>query len=81
MADKKGLLSWLSGILAAEGINIAFDGGDGKRNITFIIEDMDFESAVRSLHKGYFSPDEESVRKVVRALVENFAPEHIGLIK
>lgn len=57
MADQKGLLSWLSGLLAANGINIEFDGGDGDRNVTFIINEPDYEKAVEVLHQATVDPD------------------------
>ncbi len=56
MADQKGLLSWLSGLLAANGINIEFDGGDGDRNVTFIINEPDYEKAVGVLHQATVDP-------------------------
>ena len=56
MADRKGLLSWLSGVLAANGINIEFDGGDGDRNVTFIINEPDYEKAVNVLHQAVVDP-------------------------
>jgi len=44
----------LSGILAENGIRVDFDGGDGERNITFVIKEQDHDKAIRVLHKGIF---------------------------
>lgn len=66
MADRKGLLSWLSGILAGHDINIEFDGGDGDRNITFIVAEDDYEKAINALHQWPFYPN---IRSAVRGAI------------
>lgn len=53
--QEKGLLSRLSGILAQNDINIDFDCGDADNNITFIIDEKDFDKAIKALHTALFS--------------------------
>lgn len=49
-----GLLAKISGILAANGINIEFDGGDKDSNLTFVVDQSDYEKAVKVLHSSLF---------------------------
>lgn len=51
MADKKGLLRRVAGVLSDNDINIEFDCGNPDGNITFIIKDEDYARAVTSLHR------------------------------
>lgn len=54
MRNQVGLLGKVANILGESGINIEFDGGDPDRNITFVIEDKNYEEAIRALHEGLF---------------------------
>lgn len=49
-----GLLAKISGIFGANGINIEFDGGDKDANLTFIVNEKDYEKAVQILHSELF---------------------------
>jgi aspartate kinase len=49
-----GLLAKISGILGENGINIEFDGGDKDSNLTFIVDQKDYEKAVKVLHDRLF---------------------------
>lgn len=49
-----GLLAKLSAILGHNGINIEFDGGDKDSNLTFVVDQKDYEKAVKVLHGELF---------------------------
>lgn len=49
-----GLLAKISGILGVNGINIEFDGGDKDSNLTFVVDQKDYEKAVKVLHGELF---------------------------
>lgn len=80
MGDRKGLLSWLSGILAANDINIEFDGGDGDRNITFIVQEADYDKAIKVLHEYVFSPTPDVVHRGVKKVIDPFLRRGLRLV-
>ncbi len=80
MADKKGLLCWLSGILAAHDINIEFDGGDGDRNVTFILREDDYEKAIKALHDAVFYPSLEQARKGAQKVMKPFLRRYLRVV-
>jgi aspartate kinase len=57
LRGQKGLLTRLSGVLSAGDINIEFDGGDKENNVTFIVNEGDYDSGVKALHKELFESE------------------------
>lgn len=54
MRNRKGLLAQLAGILGDNGVNIEFDCGDADSNVTFVVKEGDYETAIKALHRELF---------------------------